>query len=91
MIEVYSPLGIWHVFIYSIMIIKLRNVYRKFLNSEWTLYRQWFAGVSRAILHMDDFIPVKQLSQRETIEPKTNLKLYMVTSVLAPNTNYHYL
>ena len=45
---------------HTFMIIKLRNVYRKFLNSEWTLYRQWFAGVSRAILHMDDFSPVKR-------------------------------
>ena len=42
------------------MIIKLRNVYRKFLNSEWTLYRQWFAGVSRAMLHMTDLNPVKR-------------------------------
>ena len=43
------------------------------------------------LILISEAVKLNQLSQRETIEPKTNLKLYMVTSVLAPTTTYHYL
>ena len=44
--------------------------------------------IFNGVFESSEAVLVNQLSQRETIEPKTNLKLYMVTSVLAP---YYYL